>query len=171
MRCCVIHRLIFFLSLSYSLCCSYFTQDSRFQVEDLKLSQSLKQSWELSHSIWSQMQTVPIRTRCLCLLCRGKGHAHIIKSTDSRLGKHLLFKGISQKPFLTDDLVGDRYKKNLSSLEGNSLSCSPCVWKYCFQKQNYSLSCARRLFPGTCSTLLRHSVILCVTLLCAVDFL
>ncbi len=69
--------------------------------------------WDFSHSICSQIQTVPIRTRCLCPLCRGKGHAHIIKSTGSRLGKRLLSKCISQKPFLADDLADDRYKKNL----------------------------------------------------------
>jgi hypothetical protein len=158
LRCCVIHRLIFFLSLSYSLCCSYFTQDSRFQVEDLKLSQSLKQSWDLSHSIWSQMQTVPIRTRCLCLLCRGKGHAHIIKSTDSRLGKHLLSKGISQKPFLTD-LAGDRYKKNLPSFKDNSLSCIQYVRKYC------SLSCvpslSRNLLHTVAQRYLLSNIVFC----------
>jgi hypothetical protein len=80
----------------------------------------------LSNSICSQVQIVPIRTRYLCLLCRGKGHVHIIKSTGSRIGKHLLSKGISQKKFLTDDLVGDRYEKNLpslNSLKDNSLSC------------------------------------------------
>jgi hypothetical protein len=46
-----------------------------------------------------------------------------IKSTGSRLGKRLLSKGISQKPFLTDDLGGDRYKKNLPSLKDDSFSC------------------------------------------------
>jgi hypothetical protein len=76
-----------------------------------------------SHSICSQIQTVPIRTRFLCLLCQDKGHVHIIKSTGSRLGKHLLSKGISQEPFLTDDLPGDQYKKNLPSFKDNSLPC------------------------------------------------
>jgi hypothetical protein len=102
-------------------------------------------------NVISQIQTVPIRTRCLCLLCRGKGHVHIIKSTDSRLGKHLLSKGISQKPFLTDDLVGDRYKKNLLSLKGNSLSCIRYVWQYCFPKNRIVLPRACRLFPGNAS--------------------
>ncbi len=72
--------------------------------------------------------TVPIRTRCLCLLYRGKGHVHIIKSTGSRLGKRLLSKGISQKPFLTDDLPGDRYKKNLLHTVATRY---PCVLLLC----------------------------------------
>ena len=104
--------------------------------------------WDFSHSICSQIQTVPIRTRCLCLLCRGKGHAHIIKSTGSRRGKRLLSKGISQKPFLTDDLAGVRYKKTLPSLKDNSLSCIRYVWQYCFPKNRIVLPRARRLFPG-----------------------
>ena len=105
----------------------------------------------LSHSICSQIQTVPIRTRCLCLLCRGKGHAHIIKSTGSRRGKLLLSKGISQKTFLNDDLTGDRYKKNLPSLKDNSLSCIRYVCHNCFPKNRIVLPRARRLFPGNTS--------------------
>ena len=54
---------------------------------------SRQQAMGLFHSICSQIQTVPIRTRCLCLLCRGKGHAHIIKSTGSRL---LFFRAIAR---------------------------------------------------------------------------
>ncbi len=43
----------------------------------------------------SQIQTVPIRTCACAYLCRGKGHAHIVKNIGSRLGKRLLLKGIS----------------------------------------------------------------------------
>jgi hypothetical protein len=95
---------------------------SFFFFQPISLSFDSKR-WEFSHSICSEIQTVPIRTCCLCLLCRGKGHAHIIKSTGSRRAKRLLSKGIFQKPFLTDDLAGVRYKKNLPSLKDNSLSC------------------------------------------------
>ena len=84
--------------------------------------------WDFSHSVCSQIQTVPIRTRCLCLLCRSKGHAHIIKNTGSRLGKRLLSKGISQKPFLADD----RYKENLPSLKDDSLLVFDMCGQYCF---------------------------------------
>jgi hypothetical protein len=102
--------------------------------------------WEFSHSICSEIQTVPIRTRWLCLLCRDKGHAHVIKSTGSQLEKHLLSKGISQKTFLTDDLTGDRYKKNLPSSKDNSLFCIRYVWQYCFPKnKNCSSSCVSSL--------------------------
>jgi hypothetical protein len=90
--------------------------------------------WEFSHSICSQIQTVPIRTRSLCLLCRGKGHDHIIMNTDSRLRKHLQSKGISQKPFLTNNHADDQYKKNWSSLKDNSLTCIRYVRQYCFPK-------------------------------------
>jgi hypothetical protein len=111
-----------------------------------------QQAWDFSHSICSQMQTVPIRTCSLCLLCRGKGHAHIIKNNGSRLGKHL--QGISQKPFFTDDLVHDRYKKNLPSLKDNSLSCIRYVRQYCFPKKTelFSLVRAPSLSRNLCHT-------------------
>ncbi len=121
---------------------------SFFQPISLSLD---NKRWEFSHSICSQIQTVPIRTRCLCLLCRCKGHVHIIKSTGSRREKRLLSKGISQKPFLTDDLVLVRYKKNLPSLKENSLSCIRYVWQYCFPKNRIVLPRARRLFPENTS--------------------
>ncbi len=59
-----------------------------------------------------QNTSVHIRTCVCCLLFWGKGHAHIVKNTGSRLGKRLLLKGISytsQKPFLTD---GSGYKRD-----------------------------------------------------------
>ena len=107
--------------------------------------------WDVSHSICSQIQTVPIRTRCLCLLCRGKGHAHIIKNTGSRLGKRLLSKGISQKPFLADD----RYKENLSSLKDNSLLVFDMCGQHCFPENRIVPSRARGCsLPTNRSTLL-----------------
>ncbi len=102
---------------------AYFLFHQPFLILDSK-------RWDFSYSICSQMQTVPIRTRCLCLLCRGKGHAHIVKNTDSRLGKRLPSKGISQKPFLADD----RYKKNLPSLKDSSLLVFDMCGRYCFPK-------------------------------------
>jgi hypothetical protein len=86
----------------------------------------------------------------------------------TRLGKRLISKGISQKSFLTDDLAGDRYKKNLPSLKDDSLYCIRYVLQYCFPKNRIVPSRERRLFPGTCSTLL-HRVTSCVILLCAID--
>jgi hypothetical protein len=130
----------------------------------------------LSHSICSQIQTVPIRTCCLCLLYRGKGHAHIIKSTGSRLGKRLLSKGISQNPFLTDDLAGDRYKKNLPSLKDNSLSCIRYVCQYCFpKKQNYSSSSVSslsrtRTHAPTVKDTAAQGYPLCHTIVCLLIF-
>ena len=107
--------------------------------------------WDFSHSICSQIQTVPIPTRCLCLLCRGKGHAHIINNTGSRLGKRLLSKGISQKPFLTDD----RYKENLPSLKGNFLLVFDMCGQYCFPANRIVPSRARGWsLPTNRSTLL-----------------
>jgi len=123
-----------------------------------------------SHSICSQIQTVPIRTRCLCLLCRGKGHVHIIKSTGSRREKRLLSKGISQKPFLTDDLAGVRYKKNLPSLKENSLSCIRYVWQYCFPKNRIVLPRASRLFPENTSHAAAASTVHTTLAYCTVFF-
>jgi len=123
---------------------------SFFFFQPISLSLDSKR-WEFSHSICSQIQTVPIRTRCLCLLCRGKGHVHIIKSTGSRREKRLLSKGISQKPFLTDDLAGVRYKKNLPSLKENSLSCIRYVWQYCFPRNRIVLPRECCLFPENIS--------------------
>jgi hypothetical protein len=107
--------------------------------------------WEFSHSICSQIQTVPIRNRCLCLLCRDKGHDHIIMNTGSRLRKRLQSKGISQKPFIPNNHADDQYKKNWPSLKDNSLSCIRYVWQYCFPKNRIVLPRARRLFPGNAS--------------------
>jgi hypothetical protein len=84
-----------------------------------------------------KIQTVHIRARCWCLLSRGKGHAHIIRNICSRLGKHLLSKGISQKPFLADVLAG--YKKNLPSLKDNSLLVFDVCGQYCFPKNRIVL--------------------------------
>ena len=126
--------------------------------------------WEFSHSICSQIQTVPIRTRCLCLLCRGKGHDHIIKSTGSRLGKHRLSKGIFQKQFLTDDLAGDRYKMNLPSLKDNSLSFIRYVWQYCFPKNRIVLPRASRLFPENTSHAAAESTVHTTLAYCTVFF-
>jgi hypothetical protein len=39
--------------------------------------------WDFSHSIFSQIQTVPIRTSVCCPLFRRKGHSHIVKNTGS----------------------------------------------------------------------------------------
>ena len=143
---------------------------SFFQPISLSLD---SERWEFTHSICSQIQTVPIRTRCLCLLCRGKGHVHIIKSTGSRREKRLLSKGISQKPSLTDDLAGVRYKKNLPSLKENSFSCIRHVWQYCFPKNRIVLPRASHLFPETHPTLLLRAqcILLLRILLCfVVDF-
>ena len=140
---------------------------SFFQPISLSLD---SKRWEFSHSICSQIQTVPIRTRCLCLLCRGKGHVHIIKSTGSRREKRLLSKGISQKPSLTDDLAGVRYKKNLPSLKENSLSCIRYVWQYCFPKNRIVLPRARRLFPENTSHAAAASTVHTTLAYCTVFF-
>ena len=43
-----------------------------------------------------QIQTVLIRTYVCCLLSWDKGYTHIVKNIGSRLGKHLLLKGIQE---------------------------------------------------------------------------
>jgi hypothetical protein len=72
-------------------------------------------------------------------------------NTGFRLRKLLQSKGISQKPFLTNNHADDQYKKNWPSLKDNSLTCIRYVRQYCFPKNRIVLPRARRLFPGNTS--------------------
>ncbi len=42
-----------------------------------------------------ELVKLEIRTCVCCLVCRGKGHAYIVKNTGSQLRKHVSSKGIS----------------------------------------------------------------------------
>jgi len=124
--------------------------------------------WEESHSICSQIQTVPIRTCCLCLLHRNKGHDHFVKNIGSRLGKHLLSKGISQKSFSIWRLVQER---SLPWRIIPFLVFDVCG-QYCFPKNRFVPFSRYCSLPDS-TPLLRwqNSLYYPRVLLCAVDFL
>ncbi len=107
-----------------------------------------------SHSIWFTNTNSTYTYLRLCLLRRGKGHAHIIKHTGSRLRKRLLLTRVFLITSQMLVLAPAQYKKKLLSFEQFPSLYSICVAGIVFLKTSLSLSRALAFLLRNRSTLL-----------------